>query len=559
MFAGRGQFIWQRWPTGWLYVRYRSLADFHALAVEQFGVEDVDWNEIAGDVPGIKVRVDANLIFPHEVDHTLSLIESAQDVPDDLRLRAMLAVSLMTDLGLRFGEVFRLRHKHLSIGRRFLYIRNTRDGEVKTHNGTRILPFGVLATARTKALMDRVMALTDPEGKLAGEAALFGALGNLQELMPRSVLTRLANQALRTATGDPTTRLHHLRHGVATRLFDQVVLPADRDANAPLLQEIVGTTDPTRRAMHSLAMLLGHGSGQTTAISYLHQQERRVALAMNRLPTRNSDRFIATLIKQSEAAIRTYRSRDKNQGDILLAYARKVFARIPSLDVAHGADVTTPPTILKADWIAGVLEGSLAQVDRTLRLQFRSGLAPSAAAMLSGVTESFASTLATTAKDIARELLLPSDEHGIPEAFLSPRSLCGNNMVMAHAIANIERTDDSIQLASLSLRSYDYGQYAWVCRDGYALKAILSWISLAGIEPSDISIRVPAHRWDEVDGYVSQVIYAAAQLLPVDSRAQRTRGVDPFEVTINATGAGSMGSRFVHATYLQLIRWRATP
>src|SRR5690606_32324312 len=128
---------------------------------------------------------------------------------------------------------------------------------------------------------------------------------------------------------------------------------------------------------------------------------------------------------------------------------------------------------------AGMLEGSLAQIDRILRLQFRSGLAPSAAAMLSGVTDSFASTLATMAKDIARELLLPSDELGTPEAFLSPRSLCGNNRTWSDAIENIERTDESIQLAAFSLRSYDYGQYAWVCRDGYALKAILSWISLA--------------------------------------------------------------------------------
>lgn len=534
--------------------RYRSLSDFHALAVEEFGAEEVEWVEIVAGIQGVHAEVDANLIHPHEIDRAMALLAGAPGVPEDLRLRAMLAISLMADLGLRFGEVFRLRRKHFSQSRQFLYIQNTQDGEVKTANGTRIVPFGALATDRTKGLVDRTLGLVTVGSGSNEEAALFTSLSAPGDLLPRSTITKICNQAIRAATGDCKTRLHHLRHTAATKLFDEIVLPSDRTANAKLLEEIVGTANATRRAFFSLATLLGHGSGQTTATNYLHQQERRIATAMDNLPCQPADKFLSSVISQSENAVRSYRSRGKSQSDLFQTYAKKVFNRFPELRIEDNMNFSKPPAILETGWVAKAFECDFGKVERILRLQFHSGLEPGETAILCGVTETFAANSRRAATAIAKKLRLPKNGEGDPLTFASPRSRLGKDAQPCFSIETIEKTDESVRLAELALGAYDHNRFAWVCRDGYTLEAVLSWMGLSGIDPRKIVLRVPESRLDECQEYLPAQMGGSIRKVPADSRPGRRRGIDTFRVTIQPLGI-DIGSRFSHATFLNLIRW----
>lgn len=532
-------------------VRYRSLEDFHCLAVEQFGVEDLDWSEIAEDVPGVIVRVDANLIHPHEVNLALALIDGCATVPSDIRLRTKLAIAMMADLGLRFGEAYRLPHQDISPSRRFAFVRNTRDGEVKTVNGVRILPIGALCSDRTRNLLDEAIALTDPDGTLRGEAALFGGLQNPRDLIPRSLIARLANQAIRAATGDPATRLHHLRHGAATALLDRIVLPTDRNLQHDLLTEIVGTTTRTRRAMWSLAMLMGHGSGRTTAVSYVHHQERRVADAMNRGLPRLGDSLISRLIGQTASAVRSYRSRGKSDGEILLHHIRHALARTPERAVTWGLQQPKTPPVLDTGWIKTYERDSLPQIDHALRLYFRGGLDAAATGNVTGIAASDIEQLAVTAQRLAAEMRLPVDTQGNPACFLAPRSRLAAEGSAAQAVAAIGRSDEAKQLAAEAIKAYDHGRFAWCCRDGHTLRNILAWLTLAGVRNQNILVRVPESLWDEANALLTRSTSDAPATLPVEGRAKRTRGRDRYMISVVST----RGTDLNHASFLQLVRW----
>lgn len=533
--------------------RYRALEDFHQLAVEQFGLEDLDWTDIAEDVPGVVVRVDANLAHPHEVDLAISLIDGCLDVPPDLRLRAQLVIALMADVGLRFGEIYRLRHADISPARRFAFVRNTRDGEVKTGNGVRTLPIGALCKPRTLQLLAEVIALTDLKGDMRNEAVLFGSVANARDLIPRAIVARLANQALRVATGDPSMRLHHLRHGAATSLFDRIVLPDDRLQEAKLLEEIVGTTAPTRRALWSLAMLMGHGSGRTTTVSYVHHQERRVAIAMDRALPPLSDVLVGLLIGQTPSAVRSYRSRGKNDASILSNHLRKSLARMPELAVTYGMQQASSPPILHAAWLSADVIDPLRQIDHALRLHFHGRLDADAAGLASGLTASEIACLADTARRLASEMQLPVDARGNPACFTTPRSRFAVASNAVPGVAEIAHSDEARRLAAEVIRAYDHGRFAWCCRDLYALRSILAWLRLAGLNGKDIQIQAPVVRRSEVKDFLAQAAPDAPQLRLTEGRRGRTRGVDRIEISVVST----RGTGLNHASFLQLLRWTA--
>src|SRR5690606_7941660 len=107
------------------FERLASLQDFHEHAVVHFGAVPVDWHEVARDLPHAPKHVDADLVYTHEVNLASALIEAMDGLPAHVGLMAQATLHLMHDLGLRFGEVFRLRAKDVLAGNKYLYIRST--------------------------------------------------------------------------------------------------------------------------------------------------------------------------------------------------------------------------------------------------------------------------------------------------------------------------------------------------------------------------------------------------------------------------------------------------
>lgn len=164
--------------------------------------------------------------------------------------------ALLYGLGLRVGEVSRLRHADVDFGRALLVIRDTKFGK------SRLVPFG----PRLAHLIRGYIELRGPA--LSGDAPLFSFTRRravhpctisqtFHQLVPRL--------GLALAPGVSPPRVHDLRHAFAV---------------STLARWYRSGVDPAARLFH-LATFLGHVSPSSTAV-YLGMTPELLALADRR-------------------------------------------------------------------------------------------------------------------------------------------------------------------------------------------------------------------------------------------------------------------------------------
>ena len=177
--------------------------------------------------------------------------------------------ALMYALGLRVGEVSRLRREDLDLERRCLHIAGTKFGK------SRLVPFGQRVADALRGHLEqhergRRLSPDDPLFSLAPDGRL--ALG--PKGISRTFRKLLPRLDLHVPAGVAPPRLHCLRHSFAV---------------STLLRWYRAGIDPGARLFH-LSVFLGHVNPASTAV-YL-----TVAADLRRHASRRFERFAAPVL-----------------------------------------------------------------------------------------------------------------------------------------------------------------------------------------------------------------------------------------------------------------------
>lgn len=192
---------------------------------------------------------DARIPFLFDADQARRLLQLAGDLPNvrSTRHRGLtyrMVFAVLYGLGLRVGEVLRLRVEDLDRDRSLLVVRQTKFGK------DRLVPFGPVMAAH----LDRYLARRGERvKKLAGKDPLFsvkanGPLG--RGTIGRTFRSLLPDLKLDLGPGSAPPHVHDLRHSFAV---------------GTLLRWYQEGLDPARRLLH-LSTFMGHVQPESTAV-----------------------------------------------------------------------------------------------------------------------------------------------------------------------------------------------------------------------------------------------------------------------------------------------------
>ena len=240
--------------------------------------------------PGLtsdKSNVSANLVTFLEYSRAKAMIRNHPMLSKRDRQMHEVGLILIFRCGLRLGELLRLTVSDLILQiNKVLLVRNGIYGKTKTRAGIRQIPWLQNLDEDEVALVQdwinhrKVIVRDDPWG------ALFGTEEEGRILEVRLYLSRVITSVVRDVTGDPTTRIHHLRHGAATNALT-LALSVNRescltrnackwfnsiedDFASEFRERHLGQTMPTRRIVWAISQTLGHRSPRTTLWHYGH-------------------------------------------------------------------------------------------------------------------------------------------------------------------------------------------------------------------------------------------------------------------------------------------------
>lgn len=549
--------------------RLACLQDFHEHAVLHFGALPVDWHEVAADLPHAQKHVNANLVHQHEVDLAVTLIASMVGLPAHLVLMAQATVHLMHDLGLRFGEVFRLRTKDAFAGNEYLYIRSTEHGEVKTHSGARMVPLRDLLGAQGHAALSSLLARANTLSKGDPTTPLFCDPDDPSALVLRADVVRIIAHALRVATGDLTIRPHHLRHSAVTNSYGLLVVDELDDAwerGATLRHELVSEVDATRRATHAHSQLYGHGGPDTTALVYLHQQEFRVASWMAKLLPEMSSVEIAGLSGWTDVRVRKAWATGKSNLDILRLAVSGLLKDRNDLDAWRGIESTDepPPFTANVDVARPTIE--LPRLREFLLHRIRSGLPSEALATLHGLPPVFAAALCQTMIVAVRHTsfalsFMPVDTYRLWPGYsirtTNTRQLPPHLMTLPSVkrMDELSSSRERADRAATFVRTFDPDQMCWESSTQIELDAVTRWMHAVGIEPRDVTFEIPCVE-DRVPDTLQAITghYHDANFLRAVPRKDRRRGGDRIRIRIRPDGFSAAATTLAQATFLWVVR-----
>ena len=549
--------------------RLASLQDFHEHAVLHFGAVPVDWHDVAADLPRAAKHVSANLVYQHEVDLANALIAAMTDLPAHLVLMAQTTLHLMHDLGLRFGEVFRLRAKDVFADNEYLYIRSTEHGEVKSHAGTRMVPLqdllGGPGHAALSSLLTRARTLSNGDPV----TPLFCDPNDPRSLVLRADVVRIVAHALRVATGDLTIRPHHLRHSAATNSYGLLVvdgLDGSWARGTALRQALVSEVCATRRATHAHSQIFGHSGPDTTALIYLHQQEFRAANWMAKLLPDMTSVQIAGLSGWTDARVRKAWGAGTSTADILHRAVTGLLEDRRELDAWRDIECTNAPLPMTTCVAIAGPTIELPRLREFLLHGIRTGLPPEALATLHGVPPTFAVALCRkvdkAVQDTAFALgFMPLDRYR-PWPGSSLRTT-NNKQVPPHlltlpSIARMEDVPPSRErsaLASTFVRTFDPDQNCWETACRSELDAVVYWLHAVGIKPRDVTFEIPCEQ-SRVPESLQALAghFHDANFVRVEPRTGRKRGGDRIRIRVRPDGFDLAATTLTQATFLWVVR-----
>lgn len=261
------------------------LNEFHEFLIGQYGVADADWDEINPE-EGNPGRVDAGLLTEKEYLQIFGLLLEDPFCDERARQAAALLLLFAYRFGLRRGEIFRLLRRDIQKwGEQVVVIVNNNIyGETKSHSGVRQIPLPSPLTAEEKVVLEKWLASIDTYQSGESIAALFGSRSDLRQRIDLARLAARVTEVMRFVTGDPTLRLHHLRHSFANRLFlggmldDQgtdtaltvAALLSHTGTPSELRQNLTERRERSRRMTYATAVALGHRGPGPSLGNYIH-------------------------------------------------------------------------------------------------------------------------------------------------------------------------------------------------------------------------------------------------------------------------------------------------
>ena len=480
---------------------YLVLRHFHDFTVHAISIEPIDWSVVLEDLPELKSRIDANLVYWHEVLVADELIVNAMHVPADVRMLSRLYLRLMWATGLRFGECYRLRLMDIADDRSELYVRKTEHGGVKSEAGQRVVPLDHAFDQTGHALLKEAIERARQIGDGDRVTPLAGILGSPRALVPRWQIASVLNEALRLATGDPSVRAHHLRHMRATRLVDAGIASSDRfdlGNTSVTMQRLLGTATPSRRTAHAIAQVLGQSSPDVTQQTYVHHTEFRVSRLANSLLPKLSPKLIALLF--GSPVSRIYKRAGTTQTELFENHLAGCAVSSPALDYRSGIDVTTSLPKLPASVGVGRQTLSLLHFHYLQRLDARAELPASAMAAIIGTDhttiQNAREALHTTAVRLGYLRGAPRVESawgGASSQYqLVARAPAGfTKSTLLERLENVELTPDNLHAARIFMRRVRRNSSVLFTSNLDELSTVLSWMHICGIQDSEFGINCP--------------------------------------------------------------------
>ncbi len=254
---------------------FARLKEFHRWLAEQVEVEDPVWAELPchdGAVP-----VDPGVVVESDYLRAFNFLARRTADKEKSRYSALLLLGAYR-FGLRGGEVLGLlRSDWIPIGNHIaIVVQNNRYRRLKRKSSRRVVPLLMSLTPSETALIDWATATAEARSGDDRDTLLFpSANRKLQQQ-----LRRLALDAVKSATGNPDSNLHRLRHAAANevmRALAGIELPswnrtsmAGKSETHRTQELLLGRTGPTRRAPWASARYLGHAGPRTAFQSYYH-------------------------------------------------------------------------------------------------------------------------------------------------------------------------------------------------------------------------------------------------------------------------------------------------
>lgn len=326
------------------------LKEFHAFLVSSYAMPTLDWSEIVDEDSLEADAVDAGIVSLSEYYDALEAILSDQSCTRRDQLLRATILFFAYRFGLRTGEIFRLTVSDIILldGVLIVYVRNSIYGETKSSNGVRQLPLlGALSDAEhelVKQWLSHIETFSDGDHL----AALFSDVESKRYIANRSTCVSAVVEVLRKVTGEPETRLRHLRHTCATRLhlamfFDEAPSGFVGQLYNALWGEmtpqtvrsiLIGDARVSRRGLYAMAMYMGHGSPDITHRHYIHLADVLLKEWIDREPPGIDDKPLAYACQTSYANVRQLRSRhgkDAFLASLLERFTRKSGIPVPTL------------------------------------------------------------------------------------------------------------------------------------------------------------------------------------------------------------------------------------
>ena len=254
---------------------FGRLKEFHRWLSEQIEVEDPIWAELPchdGSVP-----VDPGIVVESDYLRAFNVLARRTAKREHSRYAAFLLLGEYR-FGLRGGEVLGLMHSDwIAIaGYQVAVVQNNRYRRLKRRSSRRAVPLLTSLTPAESALIDWIKATAEARAGDDRHVLLFPSSNKKMQHQ----LRRLALDALKSATGNPDSNLHRLRHSAANQVMlglAGIELPSwglvskIGKIETPRAQGLLlGRTGPTRRASWASARYLGHASPRTAFQSYYH-------------------------------------------------------------------------------------------------------------------------------------------------------------------------------------------------------------------------------------------------------------------------------------------------
>ncbi len=254
---------------------FARLKEFHLWLAKQIEIEDPVWSELPchnGSVP-----VDPGIIVEKDYLHALSGLSQSPTNNEQSRYAAFLLLCAYR-FGLRGAEALGLqRSDWISLGKfHMVVVQNNTQRKLKRPASRRVVPLLTALTATESRLIEWANAAADARSGDDQRALIFpSADRKTQQQLRRSAL-----EELKSATGNPDSNLHRLRHCAANQLMLAIAgldLPAWAGVSEIAKIEtnraqdlLLGRRGATRRAAWATARYLGHAGPRTAFQNYFH-------------------------------------------------------------------------------------------------------------------------------------------------------------------------------------------------------------------------------------------------------------------------------------------------